>query len=217
MQPFRCARNGRRTKAGDAVLRQPRRHIGNGIRTIEHVSAFEAMHVHIDEAGDDGVTADIDHGRSRTRAGEAIDALDDAVNDGEGTAGDDLIRQDDVRAGEDDHASRAAARAAPIATASLPSVETTMRISAACRGCRRRKHSARIGSSSTSAACAMRPPRTIVSGSNSVAMLAAAAPTYFAVSRVTDIDTPSPARPPSRISAAVSFEKSPFTLSATAD
>src|SRR5687768_2126851 len=47
------ARDRGRAKRGDTVLRKPRRHIGNGIRTIEHVSAFEAMHVHIDEAGDD--------------------------------------------------------------------------------------------------------------------------------------------------------------------
>ena len=55
------------------------------------------------------------------------------------------------------------------------------------------------------------PPSTTTSGSNIVARLATAMPMYFAVSRTTEIDTPSPARAPCRMSAAVIFEKSPLT------
>ena len=36
-------------------------------------------------------------------------------------------------------------------------------------------------------------------------------PMYFAVSRTTEIDTPSPSRAPWKMSAAVIFEKSPLT------
>ena len=58
---------------------------------------------------------------------------------------------------------------------------------------------------------AMMPPSTIISGSNIVARLATAMPMYFAVSRTTEIETPSPVRAPCRMSAAVIFEKSPLT------
>src|SRR5688572_11139527 len=218
-QPFGRTGNRRRAEPGDAVLREPRSDSHHGMRTVEHIDALEAMHVDIDEPRDDGVTAKIDHGRCcMTGGAETIDALDDAVSDVQRAGGNNLIWQDDISAGEDDHApTRAAARAAPITTASLPSVDRTMRNRSICSGCRRRAHSVLIESSRTSRDGTIVPPSTIASGSNSVTILATAIPRYFAVSRTIEIDTPSPVRLASMMSSVVILEKSPFTLSTTGE
>ena len=70
----------------------------------------------------------------------------------------DPIRQDEVRAGENDHApTRAAARAAPMAEASVPSVDKTMRTRSACCGLQAPGHSTRMASRSRSPAVGDRP------------------------------------------------------------
>ena len=74
-----------------------------------------------------------------------------------------------------------------------------------------------MASSIRSPQFAITPPSTIVSGSSIVARLPTAMPMYFAVSRTTEIDTPSPSRLAWKMSSAVIFVKSPFTRSATTD
>src|SRR5688500_15196086 len=110
----------------------------------------------VDKPGDDGVAGQIDHGPVSAAGPLRQHILNHAITDRERATGDDLIGQYEVGAGEKDHApgppsrglcamgclpAREAARAAPITTASLPSVDRTRWTSSDCCGWSRRVHS----------------------------------------------------------------------------
>ena len=117
-----------------------------------------------------------------------------------------------IAARQRDHGrARAAARAAPIATASGPSGDSRICTRSDCCGRSRRLHSSLIASSIMSPEAAIIPPSTIASGSSMVTRFDTAMPMYFAVSRTTEIATPSPARAPWKILSAVMLLKSPPT------
>src|SRR6185295_16644883 len=140
---------------------------------VERVDAVDAVDVDVDEAGNDVVLRQHERASGTAAAGLRRN-LDDpiAVDDDEGGA-EHAVRQDDVRAGERDHArASAASRAAPMATPSSPSGEISTRKCSSIAGDSRRAHSCRTGSSSRSPARDAAPPRTTTSGSIALAKFA---------------------------------------------
>jgi hypothetical protein len=95
----------RGTEGGDAEAGQPGRHARNCAALVEHVGAFDAVHVHVDEPRDDRVVPQIEMEiawRSRRRIGSHVD--DAIAVDDDRRGSEDAIRQDDVGVGEKDHA-----------------------------------------------------------------------------------------------------------------
>jgi hypothetical protein len=54
-QRVRRTRNRRRTERGDAITRQSSRDRGDRVASVEGIHAVDAVHVHVDETGDDVV------------------------------------------------------------------------------------------------------------------------------------------------------------------
>ena len=145
-QRRRPARNRRRTERGDPVARQAPGHVANRVGAVERVHTLDAVHVDVDEAGDDVVAREVE-GAGRPPPRGRRGNLDDAIAVDDDRAGvEHAVRQDEVRAGEGNHARESAAsRAAPIATPSSPSGEISRRNCSSIAGDSRRPHSRRTG------------------------------------------------------------------------
>ena len=101
-QRCRRTRHRRRAEAGDAVLRQLRRQRRGGVGSGERVAAFHAVHVHVDEAGDDDAAGEIvPLAAGRLRHGLGPDVGNQAVViDHQRAAFNRRVRQHEARAGK---------------------------------------------------------------------------------------------------------------------
>src|SRR5262249_52924089 len=199
-QRRRTAGHRRRTERRDAVARQTIGDERNGIAVgadVERIDAVDTVDVNVDEARDDvvAVKRELRIGVARrqrigTNVGDATLVYHERARR------EDRIREHQRRARQNDHGRCAplTCRAAPIAAASSPSAAVSRRSASNIDFGRRRAISVRSGSSSRSAADAMMPPRTSISGSATTTTFAAAMPRYLAVSRITEIETPSRSR-----------------------
>ena len=190
------ARDRRRAEGRHAVARKPLGHRGDRRAAVERVGPLDAVDVDVDEAGDDVVIGE----------GE-VDRLAAA-----GARPGRRSRRSDRRRGR---ACRRRARG-PGSTRSAPERqnhggavelgeprgadrdrvgterrELDAQIVSSHSGGRRRAHSWRTGSSMRSAAATL-PLTTTTSGSIAAASVATAMPMYLAVSRTTEMATPSP-------------------------
>src|SRR5687767_5340810 len=193
----RIACDRSRAERGDAESRHP---LGQGrdrAAAVQRVRALEAMYVNVYKTRDDVVAGKWEVERLRIAPAAGGDLGDPVPLEHERASAEHSIREHQIRARQEDHADGRASRAAPIATSSAPSVENSTRRSFIASGGSRRAHSWRTGSSMRSATATL-PLTMMTSGSIAAASVATAIPMYFAVSRITEIATPSPPRAPSK-------------------
>src|SRR5687767_7774036 len=106
LQIVRAARHGGGTKGGDAVTRQLNGDPRDYASAVERVMTGDAVHVHVDEPGNDVAVGDVDDRRTRRRGWRRLNGRDAAVVEDDRRTLANLAGQYDVAAIEDDHAGR---------------------------------------------------------------------------------------------------------------